>query len=186
MSTNIDMTSHDEAGFSLIEAVVAMGILASSLLSLAAVFALGLTHVASSTPNLIAREKAREAVESVHTARDTRLLRWAQINNTSEGGVFLIGAQPMKTPGLDGLVNTSDDGPYIEETRGPGADGILGNVDDVKMPLSTFTRQIEISSILDANGNVSPTLRQLRVTVFFKLGSGTRKYVLTTYISAIS
>ena len=59
-----------------------MGILATGLLSLAAVFAMGLNQLKGSSANLIAREKAREAVESVHTARDTRIITWAQIRNT--------------------------------------------------------------------------------------------------------
>jgi hypothetical protein len=174
-----------ESGFSLIETVIAMGILATALLSLAGVFAMGLNHLASSSPNLIAREKAREAVESVHTARDTRLLRWAQINNVAQGGVFVPGEQVMANPGPDGLVNTADD-VGVEETRMPGPDGVLGNADDVRTPLSTFRRQIEITNLLDANGVVNPTLRQLRVTISYQLGSGRRRYVLTTYISAIS
>ena len=77
------------AGFSLIETVIAMGILATGLLSLAGVFAMGLRNLAGSSANLIAREKAREAVESVHTARDTRVITLAQIRNVAHGGVFL-------------------------------------------------------------------------------------------------
>ncbi len=59
---------------------------------------------------LIAREKAREAIESVHAARDTGEASWATIRNVLDGGVFLDGAQPIKDPGDDGLVNTADDG----------------------------------------------------------------------------
>jgi hypothetical protein len=179
--------SLDEKGFSLIETLVAMGILATALLSLAAVFAMGLNHLASSTPNLIAREKAREAVESVHTARDTRQITWAQINNVANGGVFVSGAQPVRRAGPDGLVNTVDDAdePY-EEVVAPGNDGILGTPDDKRTELTTFTRQIDISTLLDANGVPNPTLRQLRVTVTYQVGQNTRTYVLTTYISAIS
>ena len=79
---------NEQSGFSLIETVVAMGILATGLLGLAGVFTLGMAHMATSSANLIAREKAREAVESVHTARDTRVITWAQINNQTNGGVF--------------------------------------------------------------------------------------------------
>ncbi len=174
-----------DAGFSLVEAIVAMGILATALLSLAGVFAMGLRLVAASTPNLLAREKAREAVESVHTARDTRIITWAGINNVAQGGVFVSGAQPLRNAGLDGLVNTADD-VGIEETIQPGLDGLLGTADDLRTPLATFTRQIEISNLLDGNGVVNPTLRQLRVTITYRLGNDTRSYLLTTYISSIS
>jgi prepilin-type N-terminal cleavage/methylation domain-containing protein len=176
-----------ERGFSLIETMIAMAILATALLSLAAVFALGLRHLTGSTPGLIAREKAREAVESVHTARDTRLISWAQINNTANGGVFLAGAQPMYKAGIDGLVNTADDDDTaeLESMLQPGADGQLGTADDIKTKLVTYTRQIEISNIIE-NGQPNPTLRQLKVTVRYQLGSDMKQYVLTTYISSIS
>jgi prepilin-type N-terminal cleavage/methylation domain-containing protein len=175
----------DESGFSLIEALVAMAILATALLSLAGVFAMGLRHLASSTPNLLAREKAREAVESVHTARDTRLIRWAQINNVAQGGVFVDGAQPLTNPGPDGIVNTADD-VGIEMMVQPGPDNILGNDDDRETELTNFTREVEIRPLLDANNVPNPTLRQLRVVITYMVGRETRRYVLTTYISAIS
>jgi type II secretory pathway pseudopilin PulG len=188
MHTSMSLSGdRSERGFSLIETVVAMGILATGLLSLAGVFALGLNHVATSSQNLIAREKAREAVESVHTARDTRVITWAQINNVGQGGVFLAGPQPLRNAGDDGLVNTDDDrNENIEEVLAPGADGRLGTQDDIRTPLTTFTRQIEISDILDAQGAVNPNLRRLRVTVTYRMGQGQRSYTLTTYISSIS
>ena len=106
-----------EAGFSLIETMIAMAILATGLLSMAGVFILGLTQLAGSSASLVAREKAREAVESVHTARDIRTLAWCRIRNvgTATGcarwrrGRVCPGPQPLRTAGLDGLVNTIDD-----------------------------------------------------------------------------
>lgn len=170
-----------DTGFSLIETIIAMGILATGLLSLAGVFAMGLSHLAGSSANLIAREKAREAVESVHTARDTRIITWAQINNVGSAGVFLNGAQLLRNPGLDGLVNTADD-VGVEEALGPGADNQLGTADDTRTPLSTYTREVVISDLVPINLN----LRQLQVTVSYTVGSTRRNYTLTTYVSAIS
>ena len=173
-----------ESGFSLVETLIAMGILATGLLSLAAVFAMGLNQLKGSSASLIAREKAREAVESVHTARDTRIVTWAQIRNTGAGGVFLADAQPLKDAGADGLVNTADDGDY-EVSLAPGEDNILGTADDISTPLDTYTRTIEISDIV-TNGIPNPSLRQLRVTIGYRVGQAQRTYVLTTYISRIS
>jgi prepilin-type N-terminal cleavage/methylation domain-containing protein len=176
-----------EAGFSLIETIIAMAILATGLLSLAGVFALGLTQLATSTPNLVAREKAREAVESVHTARDTRVITWAQIRNVSDGGVFLDGEMELREAGDDGLVNTADDlDEDIETMLGPGEDNQLGTEDDVRTPMDTYRRQIQITEILDAQGQPNPSLRRLQVNITYQLGSSRRTYTLTTFISSIS
>ena len=72
-----------ERGFSLIEAMVALSILMIGLLGLAQVFYVGMMHASTSSAHLIAREKAREAIESVHTARDSRTLNWANIRNVN-------------------------------------------------------------------------------------------------------
>jgi type II secretory pathway pseudopilin PulG len=185
---------YDESGFSLIETVVAMGILATGLLGLAGVFTIGMAHMATSSANLVAREKAREAVESVHTARDTRTIVWCQIYNVSStrtadcGGapaaVFLDGAQPLKDPGTDGLVNTADDG-NTEEQRLPGPDGILGNTDDVHIALTNYTRTIVITNVIE-NSVTNANLKQIVVTINYTVGPIKRTYTLTTYVSAIS
>lgn len=173
-----------ESGFSLVETLIAMGILATGLLSLAAVFAMGLNHLQGSSASLLAREKAREAVESVHTARDTRIIPWAQIRNTADGGVFLAGEQPLREAGPDGLVNTADD-TSIEVSIAPGDDNILGTSDDVETPLNTYGRTITITDIL-INGVPNPSLRQLTVTINYRVGPTMRTYSLMTYISRIS
>ena len=192
-----------DAGFSLLEVMVAMAILAGGLLSLAGVFVLGLKHLSSSSAALIAREKAREAVESVHTARDMRVIRWCQIYNVSStrnasctaqpAAVFRDGMQPLQNPGPDGLVNTADD-VGTEEAVSPGPDNILGNTDDVRTPLVNYRREIEITEII-TNGVANPNLRRLRVRIRFgnmvvNPQSGQlepeRVYELTTFISSIS
>lgn len=183
----------NEAGFSLIETMIAMAILATGLLSLAGVFIMGISQLAGSSASLLAREKAREAVESVHTARDTRTIAWCQIRNTGDAtncpddapGAFVAGAQPLRTAGPDGLVNTDDDG-AVEVMLGPGPDNILGTADDTQTALTNYTRQIAITDILMANGQPNPNLRRLTVTIGFTVGQTPRTYSLTTYVSAIS
>ena len=173
-------------GFSLVEVIVATGILATGLLSLAGVFALGMRHMAGSSPGVIAREKAREAVESVHTARDTGDLAWAKIRNVADGGIFLGGARPMKTVGDDGFVNTADDGPGLEQLRSAGPDNILGNSDDILITLSDFTREIQITNLmLDSNPTlVNQNLRQIKVIVKYKADGTWRAYTLVTFVSS--
>lgn len=166
--------------------MVAMIILTVGLLSLVGVAAVGVQRVGQSSPMLIAREKAREAIESVHTARDTGELAWAKIQNTAAGGVFLAGAQSLKKSGPDGLVNTADDG-AIETIRAAGVDNVLGNADDVITTLVDYTREIRITPLnYDATGTLNPNLRQIEVIVRYKTDASWRTYTITTYISSYS
>ncbi len=154
-----------DAGFSLIEVMVATMVLTVGVLSLVGVVGLGVQTVASSSAMLIAREKAREAVESVHSARDTGELSWSRVRNVADGGAFLDGPQDVRMPGPDGLVNTADDG-AIEVLRGPGADGVLNTADDTLTALAPelFQRQITITSLtFDDSVAVNPNLRQIAV-----------------------
>jgi hypothetical protein len=155
-----------------------------------------MAHMATSSANLVAREKAREAVESVHTARDTQTINWCRIYNrasvrttecsTAPLGVFLDGAQPLKDPGDDGLVNTADDG-AIEEQRLPGPDGKLGTTDDIHIQMTNYTRTIEISNLTQDDGTgTNQDLRKITVTITYNVGPVKRSYVLTTYMSRIS
>lgn len=173
----------DEHGFSLIEALVALGVLATGLLGLAQVFTIGLAALTSAAPDIAAREKATEAIESVYTARDTRTVTWAQIRNVrgtsgSDGGVFLDGEHPLTISGADGLLNTADDG-ALEAVVLPGPDGRLGTQDDISQPMTQFTREIEIR-------DVASNLRRIRVVIRYVTGSAHREYVLETLISSFA
>jgi prepilin-type N-terminal cleavage/methylation domain-containing protein len=177
-----------EGGFSLIEVMVSILVLTVGLLSLVGAMTVGLQSVAGSSATLIAREKAREAVESVHTARDTGELAWNRVQNVADGGDFLDGPQDVREPGADGLVNTDDDG-AIEVLVGPGADGLLETEDDTETPLARelFQRQIAITPLtLDGSETVNLNLRQVTVTVRYRVLGAWRTYTLTTYVSAYS
>jgi prepilin-type N-terminal cleavage/methylation domain-containing protein len=177
-----------DQGFSLIEVVISSGILATGLLALAGYMAYGLSNVSGSSFAVLAREKAREAVESVHTARDTGRLTWAKIQNKPvTGAVFKSGFLDLTTPGADGLVNTDDDG-AIEELRSPGPDGKLGTSDDVRQPLKNFKRQILITNLMRDNNpdEVNPNLRKIEVTIKYTVQGVERSYVITTYVSSFS
>lgn len=171
----------DERGFTILEALVAVSVLAVGLLGLAGVLAAGLTRLGGAPGDLIARQKAAEAIESVYAARDTRKITWAEVRNVrgasgSDGGIFLDGAQAVRDPGPDGLVNTSDDG-AVETLVQPGPDNLLGTQDDITTPLSQYTREIQIR-------DVSSGLRELRVTVTVTGTHGRRTYTLTTLVSS--
>jgi prepilin-type N-terminal cleavage/methylation domain-containing protein len=171
------------AGFTLIEAMVALVILTFGLLSLAQAFCLGMRHMTTSSANLIAREKAREAVESVHTARDTGTITWNQIKNVADGGIFLDTAEPLYEAGADGLVNTADDDDApLEVQRDAGPDGALNTGDDRVTTLSGFTRRIEILELDPVNAD----LRSVRVTITYQVGAVRGSYTLRTFISSFS
>lgn len=196
---------HDESGFTLIEVMIASAILLTGLLSLAFAFMMGLGVIQTSQQDSIARQKARQAMEDVFTARDTGGITFSQICNVGSGAscIFISGFEPLYTAGPDGLVNTADDGtaaplpgivntanagagaslptgcsaaPCIETLDTPGPDGILGTADDVFVPLKGFQRQIQITQL-------SALLNQITVTVKYTTPQGfTRTVTLVAVI----
>lgn len=167
-----------ERGVSLIETMIAMLVLTVGAIGMASVFLYGMQSAASSPNELIATQKAAEAMESVIAARDSHIFTWAQLRNVSEGGIFLNGAKSMKVAGADGILNTSDDG-AVETVLLPGPDQLLGTADDRTETLSGFTREITIV-------NVTTSLRSIAVTITYQAGSTSRTYTLTGYMSAYS
>jgi prepilin-type N-terminal cleavage/methylation domain-containing protein len=178
-----------QQGFTLIEAMISMVILAFGVLSLAAVYSQGLFYAQLGQMDYIASKKAEEAVETIFTARDTGLLTWAQIQNVSgvtgtDGGVFLDGPQPLLDPGPDGLVGTADDNAALPDVVivGPGPDQILGTADDEVTNLNPeMTRQIQITPVPN-----EPNLRQITITMRFQVGRMQRTYTLISYVSAFA
>jgi prepilin-type N-terminal cleavage/methylation domain-containing protein len=152
-------SNHGHSGFSLVETLIAMGILTVGALGMAAVFAQGLKSTATSPNELLATQKAAEAIESVFSARDSKTLTWSQVRNLSDGGVFVGSATALNTAGADGILNTGDGGEALESES-----------------LARFTRRIKIS-------DVSADLRSITVTIQYPAGQAMRTYVLTSYIS---
>ena len=186
-----------QTGFTLIEVMIAMFILAVGLLSLLALFAQGVASMQFAQEDMIAKQKAQEALESVYAARNTQQITFDQIRNVSDPsgtGIFLDGWQNMLEPGPDGLVGTADDGtspnPPCPNTKLecvvlPGPDGLLGTADDVYLPLSNFQRQILIGPFFNADGSINPDLRQITVTIRYStINMQARQYSVVTYVSS--
>jgi hypothetical protein len=150
---------HGESGFSLVETLISTGVLTVGALGMAAVFAQGLHSTATSPNELLATQKAAEAIESVFSARDARTLTWAQVRNVADSGIFLDGPRDMNLAGADGILNTGDTGESLESDN-----------------LERFTREIRITDLSD-------DLRSITVTVRYPSGSSYRTYQLTSYIS---
>jgi prepilin-type N-terminal cleavage/methylation domain-containing protein len=174
---------HDESGFTLVEVMIAAVILMVGLLSLAYAFGMGFGVIATAQEDSIARQKARQALEDVFTARDTGGISFSQICNIGSGAtcIFTTGYEPLYTEGPDGIVNTADDGtgtlptgcsvtPCTETVDTPGRDGILGTADDVFVSLVGFQRQIQITQL-------TAVLNQITVTIKYKTPTGISRSV---------
>ena len=176
--------------------MIAIVILSIGVLTLVAVFGTAVASTQNGQENLIARQKALEAVESIFTARNTQQITFARIANTASGGIFTNGPTPLWAAGNDGLVNTSDDVPFPvngvcpegpECIALPGPDGILGTADDVPMSLTNFTREIKINPVLQADGvTINPNLKQITVIVSYTTGTSPvpRSYTVNVLLSA--
>ena len=178
MTKEYDVTSKKtEVGMGLLEFLVAMVVLLIGLTGVLALFAHTLIALSFAQQNLIAKQKAREAMEGIFTARNTAQVSFGQIRNVSAGGIFLDGLQPLNEPGVDGLVGTPDDG-ALEKMVLAGNDQLLGTADDEVRPLAGFQRQIEITP-------VNSDLRQITVTLRYSGAQGfTRNYRVVSYISS--
>lgn len=154
--------TQQESGFSLVETIISMGVLTVGAIGMAAVFAQGLQSTQTSPNELLATQKAAEAIESVFSARDSRTLTWAQIRNTADGGIFLGIETDMNLAGADGILQTGDNGETLESDN-----------------LERFTRKIRISDL-------SNDLRSITVTIKYPAGSSMRTYELTAYISTFA
>jgi hypothetical protein len=176
------MTMHkqlqSEAGVTLIEAMIAMLVLTVGAVGMAGTFLHGMKAATSSPSELVATQKAAEAIESVFSARDSHSITWNQLRNQAYSGIFKNGPQPMKLAGADGIVNTNDDG-AVESVVMPGPDQALGTSDDKTETLTAYKREIRITDI-------RPDLRSLTVVITYPAGATTQTYTLTTYISAFA
>lgn len=169
-----------ETGLGLIEAMIAMLVLTVGAVGMASTFLHGMQAATGSPNELMATQKAAEAIESVYSARDSHTITWAQLRNLAYGGIFKNGPQPLKISGLDGIVNTSDDG-AIESVVTPGLDQQMDTADDKVVTLSSFTREIQIRDVPNRTD-----LRTLTVIITYKSGPATQTYTLSTYISAFA
>lgn len=181
MSTR--MPQRRQAGFTLMETMIAIVVLMIGLLALAAMLGTGLAFMNTSQDDYIAQEKAMEAVESIFTARDMGQATWSSICNIGGGAncIFSAGPQQLCDPGPDGIVGTADDNCAGLPDAILLPNGANNFNPPVRVPLSSFTRTIAITPV-----PLVPNLNQIQVTVTYTSGRFTRSYTLTTNISNFS
>jgi hypothetical protein len=173
-----------QEGFSVVEVLAAVSLLAVGLLSLAGVFTMALGRMTTATWDILAKEKAAETIENMLAARDAGRLPFASINNTGNGGIFLPSPRSLTGPGLDRLIGTADDDAIVDTITRPGPNGILDGEDDSDdeiVTLSNFTREIVIAPVPPGN-----TLREFRVIVRYTVNGGQRQVTMSSYVSSFT
>jgi prepilin-type N-terminal cleavage/methylation domain-containing protein len=183
-----------ERGFTMMEVLISVVILTVGLVSMLAMFTVALAATNNAQEDLTAKQIAQSTLESIFTARNTQQITFLQIQNVSNGGIFLDGNQVIKDPGPDGLDGTADDLVSNPLCPGPstclqlsGQDGVLGTADDVYLPLNNYQRQILISNVFLPSGAIDDTLRQITVTITYtstQFSAKQKQYSVGAYVSS--
>jgi len=187
-----------ERGFSLIEVMISMVIMTVGLVSLLGVFGLAMAATQTSQEDMIAKQLANEAYESIITARNTSEITFDDIQNVGATscpitgaatcGIFMTGLNPIwlaattgANPGIVGAVNHG----AAQTLEEPGPDGNYGDADDVIVPLTNYQRKIDITPVLTAANAVVPSLRNITITVQYTTPRMPmpKSYILNSYIS---
>ncbi len=192
---------HSQRGFALIEVMIAMVILSVGMCAVLASFGLAITATESAQEDLIARQKAMDALESIYTARNSQQLPFTAIQNVANGGIFLAGPQPLLCSGpLYGIVGVQGDTAPCTTASGaacpnggvecmvlPGPDGVLGSGTDQTLSLANFTRTIAFNTVnlpVAEGGGINANLIGVTVTVTYtKPNWPARNYVVSGLIS---
>lgn len=173
-----------EAGFTLLEAVVAMVLLLIASLGLAAVFSYSMAANYMSRNVTTSKQMIASAGEQIETLRNTGQLTFGQIAN--QGQVDPTGAsqqfagfpsdfRPVTSdPGPDGIYGTDDD------LISAGADNLYGTNDDFSDPSRAtqgYSRRILITSL-------NPYLKRVEVTLQYPGNAGrTQQLAGVTYLN---
>lgn len=168
-----------------------MAILTIGLVNLLAVFGIAMAATQNAQQDMIAKQLANQAMESIFTARDTSQITWLMIQNVGSGtvpdGIFVTGSQPINQAGPDGIYGTADDaGAGPQTLQLPGPDGIVGTADDPPpLGLTDFSRSILIQPVVSGGVTLS-NLRQITITIQYVTPQfhTQKQYVLNGFISA--
>jgi type IV pilus modification protein PilV len=191
-----------ENGFSLLEVVISMAVLTVGMVSLLGVFGLAMASTQTSQQDMIAKQLANEAYESIVTARNTTQITWDDIQNqgsttctvtgASSCGIFASPTAPLPmyqavtTGTYAGILGTTSDVGQPEQTlQDPGPDGVYQTADDILIPLTGYQRTILISPVYDSSGNLVGSLRAVTITIQYSTSQTQlpKSYILNSYIS---
>jgi len=166
--TDDKTVSKGEAGFTLVEAVVAILLLTIGLIGTAAAITYALEFGSISRNVSSGKAFVVASIEEVETLRNARRLKFRQFGNvgnvnntgaTNPFNGFSVGFKEVSTePGRDGVNGTDDD--LIHK----GADNVWGTADDFvneSFIRSGFERQIEITNLSDSLKRVEIRIRYM-------------------------
>lgn len=138
-----------QAGFSMLEAVVAISVLTVGLLGVAAAIAYSTATTGRTRDITQAKQIILSTLEQVSILRDSERLAFAQIGNGPSGN-------------FGGFVST-----FQQVSNDPGPDGIHGTADDVAQDSDptndSFERAVAVSEL-------NPNLKKIEVTVKYRTG----------------
>lgn len=173
-----------ENGFSLIEVMFAIAILGVGLCALMAMFGNAVYSMKYAQEDQISKQKAREAMEAVISARNDTSLTFDSLQNVSNGGIFKDGFGMLYLPGGNGIPGTGQDTTQLDRVVLPGPDGKLGTSDDQVVPLTNYQRQILITPVYNTDGSLNNDMRKVAVTIRVNSAArGNKDYTLTAFIS---
>jgi hypothetical protein len=167
-----------DSGFSYVDVMIAVTILLVGVMAMLSAITSGIVMTTTSQQQLAAKQYALSTVEAIFSARDLDTLGFAAIGNLGDaaipGGVFLSGDRMFySTAGPDGVIGTADDA--------AGPDGVAGTADDTP-PVEGFSRRITITNVPDPDRPAAAiSLRQIEVTISYKIGRGDYREVMTSY-----
>lgn len=169
-----------EAGFSLLEMVVAMLVLSIGLLAVAS--AIGYALMVSNRGRGVTNSKMLivSMLEQMETLRNTGQLHFNEISNAQVTGSSFTGfpntfLPVSRTPGPDGIFGTIDD------LRNAGSNGIYGDADDWTDPSLArpgYTREVIITTL-----PTNDYLKKIQVTLRYTSEGKVRDLVCSSYLN---
>jgi prepilin-type N-terminal cleavage/methylation domain-containing protein len=184
-----------QAGFSLIEVLIAIVVITTGLLALSGALVVGVTLPARARQQELAKQLANSIMESIIAAKEAPRAGFtsglASISYTTDPntpGRFVAGVTSMLTPGPDGVYGTCDDGTagafnpncpglgaqVVTVSLDPGADGDYSTTgDNLQKQLLDFTRQVIITDLTPP----PVSSKQIEVRVYYNTPTGSREMV---------
>ena len=161
------MSKSTQKGFSYIDVMIAVTIMMVGLMGLCAALVGGIVTTGELESQMRAQEYAASTIEAIYSVRDISKLGFPAAQNVtpSQGatpGIFPNGRRSI-------LPNA-------------GLDGIVATADDTGTPVEGFERQLVIKRPDGSDVSEYDSLRQVDVTIFYKVRGTERQLTISAYI----